>query len=332
MTTGLITAPATILLAEQDREESRTIQGWLETYGYRVQTAKDRKKILSAVPMLSLVLLSTDVASGLEVCRELKSSDSFLPLILLANGSSYDISAYLDAGADEVITHPLEPEILIAKVRAMLRLKDKFDALEQHNQQLSHELAKRNREAEKVLRETRDLQVLKDTIVRNVSHELRTPMLQIKSAVAMLVEDARTASPGGVSTLADHATAATAKLESIVQNITQLASSLNVSLEPFHVADAINSVTRVLQRQWALSGDIDRIRVLAQDCASCSITHSSSVRRVATWTSSSSSRTQMSALLCAITALVLRRINWIGYFRHFIRSMVVQRDLLAALE
>src|SRR5262249_4103635 len=121
------------------------------------------------------------------------------------------------------------------------------------------ELEERTRALEIALRESAQAAILKDSIVANVSHELRTPLLQVKSAVAMLAEDARAANKG-VSVLADHATAATAKLESAVQNITQLASTLNVKSEPFFLSDAVKIADRHLGRQWASSGGVDRIK------------------------------------------------------------------------
>jgi signal transduction histidine kinase len=147
----------------------------------------------------------------------------------------------------------------------LLRLKRRYQELWDQNAKLTDELAQRNFELERTLRESKEVVILKDSIVRNVSHELRTPLLQVKSAVAMLAEDARAASPTGVSVLADHATAATAKLESIVQNISQLAASLNVKLEPFRLSDAVNLATRQLSRQWASSGNVERIHIPDND-------------------------------------------------------------------
>src|SRR5258707_3749762 len=80
----------------------------------------------------------------------------------------------------------------------------------------------------------------------------------------MLAEDARAAN-NGISSLADHATAGTARLESVVQNITQLAATANVKSEPFRLVDAVSVAIRQLGRRWASAGGVERIQVLFED-------------------------------------------------------------------
>jgi signal transduction histidine kinase len=95
--------------------------------------------------------------------------------------------------------------------------------------------------------------LLKNAIVRNVSHELRTPLLQVKSAVALLAEDVQN------NSLADYATNATARLEAIVTNITQLAGSQDIDPNPVIVRECVGYACRNLRRAWEHKGAAERI-------------------------------------------------------------------------
>lgn len=106
-------------------------------------------------------------------------------------------------------------------------------------------------------RSTEEIQLLKNAIVRTVSHELKTPLLHVKSAVSMLAED-RVADR---LKLVGYAIEATARLETVVKNITQLAESLEIELEPIHISDAVAYAVRNLRRSWEHKDNADRIRL-----------------------------------------------------------------------
>lgn len=106
-------------------------------------------------------------------------------------------------------------------------------------------------------RAVREIDLLKNAIVRTVSHELKTPLLHVKSAVAMLSEDQER----DRHTLVGYATEATARLEVAVKNVTQLADALDIELEPAQVGDAVEQAVRNLSRIWEQKENLDRIRV-----------------------------------------------------------------------
>ncbi len=101
-----------------------------------------------------------------------------------------------------------------------------------------------------------EVDVLRNAIVRNVSHELKTPLLQIKSAVALLAEDRR-----NDNKLADYAMEATARLEAVVKNITQLADTLDIRPEPMPITEAVDQALRNLRRSWEFKGQTERVKV-----------------------------------------------------------------------
>lgn len=101
-----------------------------------------------------------------------------------------------------------------------------------------------------------EMELLKNAIVRNVSHELRTPLLQVKSAVSLIDEDYAN------KTLINFAKNATARLETLVKNITMLGSSLDMNIGPIIVRDAIEFARRNLGRIWQHGGEeADRIEL-----------------------------------------------------------------------
>ncbi len=258
--------PGKLLVVDHEPAVSQEIKRYLEHDHYDVQVVLESEQAINAVHNLrpDLILMSSNLPgkSSAEVCRSIKNDLTlgFVPIILLTSAESSDLTVGFEAGADDFLSKPIREPELRTHIRALMRLKKQYDMLWQQNLSLTDELAKRNHELEKALQEAKELSVLKDSIVRNVSHELKTPLLQVKSAVAMLAEDARASGKDGGKVLADHATAATARLESVVQNITQLAASLNVKSEPFRLIDAVNVATRQLGRQWASSGAVERIK------------------------------------------------------------------------
>ncbi|MDB4522187.1 response regulator transcription factor [Gammaproteobacteria bacterium] len=77
------------------------------------------------VIVLDLMLPGMD---GLSVCRTLKSNDktSDIPIIIAsARGEESDIITGLEMGADDYITKPFSPKVLIARIKALLRRSDR---------------------------------------------------------------------------------------------------------------------------------------------------------------------------------------------------------------
>lgn len=114
------------------------------------------------------------------------------------------------------------------------------------------------RERQRLL-DTRDydaFDVVKTALVRNISHELRTPLLHIKSAVAMLAEDADRG-----ETLVNYAMQATARLEAAVKNIMQLAEILDLDVQPATLGDSVAQALREVRRTWVHRDHAERISI-----------------------------------------------------------------------
>ena len=97
--------------------------------------------------------------------------------------------------------------------------------------------------------------MLKNAIVRTVSHELKTPLLQIKSAVSMLSDD----HDKDWQKLVGYATEATARLETVIKNVTQLANTLEIQPDAIQIADAVAQAERNLHRSWQHKDHVNRV-------------------------------------------------------------------------
>lgn len=85
--------------------------------------------MLDHPPLPRLIVLDVMMPGldGLTLCRAIRQCPAYIPILMLsARDEVSDKILGLDLGADEYMTKPFEPDELIARVRAMLRLADHF--------------------------------------------------------------------------------------------------------------------------------------------------------------------------------------------------------------
>lgn len=116
-------------------------------------------------PDLVLLDMKLPDIHGMEVCRMLKQDAATGSILVLQTSASYLSSAdkirALDGGADNYLFEPIEPEELVANVKALLRLG-------------------------RVERQLRDADRQKDEFLATLAHELRNPLGPIRNAVELL--------------------------------------------------------------------------------------------------------------------------------------------------
>jgi two-component system alkaline phosphatase synthesis response regulator PhoP len=117
-----------ILIVDDEENILELLSYNLEKNGYHVITAgngEDAVKVARAEsPGLIILDLMLPGIDGLEVCRRLRSGGvtSAIPIVMLtAKGEDTDIVAGLEIGADDYVTKPFSVNVLIARVRAVLR-------------------------------------------------------------------------------------------------------------------------------------------------------------------------------------------------------------------
>jgi two-component system, cell cycle response regulator len=132
-----------ILVVDDHEDNVELLRARLESWGYRVDTARDGieaiRSVENAPPDLILLDVMMPTVDGNEVARRLKRNPTlpFIPIIMqTALDSTESKVEGLEAGADDYITKPIEFAELKARVRSMLRIKRLQEELEERERQL----------------------------------------------------------------------------------------------------------------------------------------------------------------------------------------------------
>jgi two-component system alkaline phosphatase synthesis response regulator PhoP len=99
---------------------------YLERAGYRVEAASNGRSAIEMAERLQPALIVLDIMlpelDGLEVCKNLRTSDNQVPVIMLtARDEDIDKIIGLELGADDYLTKPFNPHELVARIKAILR-------------------------------------------------------------------------------------------------------------------------------------------------------------------------------------------------------------------
>jgi two-component system alkaline phosphatase synthesis response regulator PhoP len=128
-------AHESILVVEDEEHIQELVCLNLNKEGYRTVSAATGEEALVIAraqrPNLILLDLMLPGIDGLEVCKTLKAGDKTrsIPIVILtAKGEDADIVAGLELGADDYITKPFSPRVMIARVRAVLRRRSTAQA------------------------------------------------------------------------------------------------------------------------------------------------------------------------------------------------------------
>ncbi len=121
---------AHLLVVEDEQDLLELLKYNLEREGYRVTPAESGEKALRAARTEAPDLVVLDIMlpgmDGLEVCRGLKAAEdtAHVPIVMLtAKTEEADVVTGLEMGADDYITKPFSPRVLLARVKAVLRRK-----------------------------------------------------------------------------------------------------------------------------------------------------------------------------------------------------------------
>lgn len=121
---------AKILLVDDEQDILDLIKYNLEKEGFEVQTANNGREGLREARVFLPDLILLDVMmpemDGMETCIQLKDLPELRHTIiafLTARGEDYSQIAGFEAGADDYITKPIKPRVLVSRVKALLRRK-----------------------------------------------------------------------------------------------------------------------------------------------------------------------------------------------------------------
>ena len=117
-----------ILLVDDEPDILEIVGYNLKNEGYLVYTAsngvdalKSAKKITPNLILLDIMMPEMDGIEACEKIRAIKSLENTLIAFLTARNEDYSQVAGFEAGADDYITKPIKPKVLVSKVKSLLR-------------------------------------------------------------------------------------------------------------------------------------------------------------------------------------------------------------------
>ena len=117
-----------ILLVDDEPDVIEIIRYNLDQEGYKIYTASDGKeaveKAKKKIPHLIIMDVMMPKMDGIEACEQLRNDIRFndtIIMFLTARGEDYSYVAAFDAGADDYVTKPIKPKVIVSKVKALLR-------------------------------------------------------------------------------------------------------------------------------------------------------------------------------------------------------------------
>jgi two-component system alkaline phosphatase synthesis response regulator PhoP len=117
-----------ILLVDDEDDVLEFLSYNIRKEGYEVHTAnngiKGLKMAIEIIPHLIILDVMMPEMDGIEACREIKQIpqlENTIIVFLTARGEDYSQIAGFDAGADDYVTKPVKPRLLVSRVKALLR-------------------------------------------------------------------------------------------------------------------------------------------------------------------------------------------------------------------
>ncbi len=247
-----------VLVADDSEANCELLGEQLSSLGYRPLIAHDGPSALDLATERrpSLVILDVnmpagdlqvdDRATGFEVCRRLKKDPrtARIPVIFItALNESTDRVRAIEAGGDDFISKPHNRLVLGARVNSLLKLKAATDALEDS------------------LRRQRELERVRDDLLKMIVHDLKTPLTSVLATLEILGDgDVGPLAPQQLGLLRD----AQQKAEELLELIDDLLeirrieeSAITLALESFDTGDLITEITR----DWSVRFEQEHTRV-----------------------------------------------------------------------
>ncbi|PCE22862.1 DNA-binding response regulator [Paraburkholderia acidicola] len=114
-----------ILLVEDDNRLSALVAGYLSKHGYEVDVVLHGNDAVPAIlkrqPDLVILDVNLPGKDGFQICREAREHYDGVIIMVTARDEQFDELLGLEFGADDYVHKPVEPRILLARIKAQLR-------------------------------------------------------------------------------------------------------------------------------------------------------------------------------------------------------------------
>jgi two-component system, sensor histidine kinase and response regulator len=248
-----------ILVADDVPANVELLFDQLHVLGFRAIAAYDGPSALTACaeqhPNLCILDVSMpagdlgvdDRSTGFEVCRRIKRDPrtARIPVIFVtALNDTTDRVKAIEAGGDDFLTKPHNRLVLGARVRSLLKLKAATDALEES------------------LRKQKELEKVRDDLMKMIVHDLKSPLTSVIGAMEMLID-------GDFGKLTDEQRSALSDADqraqdllALIEDLLEVArleeSRLSLHLVPLDPSALLTEVSR----EWEIRVQQERARVL----------------------------------------------------------------------
>lgn len=148
-----------VLIVDDDERIVNLIQEYMKMYNIKsiaAYSGKDTLAILDERVSLIVLDINMDDIDGITLCEKIRTTNDVPIIFLSANATQYDKVRGLGVGADDYITKPFDPIILIAKIKAHLRRAEKYGR-NSYDNAITFEDMKVYRNAYKVTKNDQDI-------------------------------------------------------------------------------------------------------------------------------------------------------------------------------
>ena len=245
---GTQSAPL-ILVADDVPANVELLFDQLRVLGFQAIAASDGPSALQACferrPDLCILDVSMpagdlgcdDRSTGFEVCRRIKRDPRTknIPVIFVtALNDTTDRVKAIEAGGDDFLTKPHNRLVLGARVRSLLKLKAATDALEES------------------LRKQRELQKMRDDLMKMIVHDLKTPLTSVLATMEMLMDGDFGAIGDGQRKAVGDAEAKAEDLLALINDVLEVSrieeTELKLELQPIAPAAFLTEI----EHEWAV--------------------------------------------------------------------------------
>ena len=260
--------PPLILVADDVPANVELLHDQLALLGYRVVSAFDGPSAVEAcfghrpdlcildVAMPAGDLGGNDRTTGFEVCRRIKRDPrtSRIPVIFVtALNDATDRVKAIEAGGDDFLTKPHNRQILSARVRSLLRLKFATDALEESYRKL------------------RELEKVRDDLMKMIVHDLKTPLTSVLASLEMALDgDFGVVSEGLRRALGD-AEAKAEDLLALIEDLLEVARIEETTLELDRQPLAPAALLAELVEEWHVRFQQEKAQVAIDVSDNCPV-------------------------------------------------------------
>jgi len=207
-----------ILVVDDDQRNVRLMESILRTQGYEIIKAYNgeeaQQQVDAAVPDLILLDVMMPKMSGFELCEKLKGRHEtrLLPIVMVtALNALEDKVQALEIGADDFLSKPINKVELLAKVRAILRVKT-----------LQDEVARQASALERANQELLRMQQFRESMTQMVVHDLKNPLAGIMGNLQLMQLQKDDLTAGRLGELMQRSQESARQLMRMILNILQV--------------------------------------------------------------------------------------------------------------